>query len=387
MYRIRDSAMLVVDFCRSCSAIWHDHGELERRVGVASLAEVGSVAATPDASKKNCPRCSDAPLFPWASRDGAARDIVRGVLVCRQCQGAWVTSNGLEQLRAALRSARTAVPSLQRAKTPPQAGKAAKTEVEYMRVQTGWRGNLLPPVAVIGAAFLLDKTGIGQLLCWFLGMFLHEGGHALAGWLGGRVAIPTPFGATFFIGSGRLRIISVVLLLVFAGTMLLGLQRRLYLLATLAVVAATATFYLAFVVPERSGLEFFILAGGAGQITLSAALICLYPWQAPKGLRWDFWRYPALVLGSLVFVDAFRMWELATTNPLLAPHGSAVGGDGDLERLKASFGWTEASLINFFWDLCLASATAIALVYLVSVLCELWRANRLRATQSSLDSA
>jgi hypothetical protein len=104
----------------------------------------------------------------------------------------------------------------------------------------------------------------------------------------------------------------------------------------------------------RAGQTVGIFAGQARAIVLPALVMLAF--YQPLGWRWDFWRYPVVVVAAVGFVHALFLWVGVARGTTVMLHGSAVGDDaeGDMERLVREFSWTTASLARSYVALALA---------------------------------
>jgi hypothetical protein len=79
-------------------------------------------------------------------------------------------------------------------------------------------------------------------------------------------------------------------------------------------------------------------------------LLAAFHFPLPDRLRWDFWRWPALLPGSVCFTHALLLWARAAGDASQLPWGAAIGddSDGDINRLVRDFGWSAAALASFY---------------------------------------
>jgi hypothetical protein len=108
-----------------------------------------------------------------------------------------------------------------------------------------------------------------------------------------------------------------------------------------------------------------IFSGHAGAIVLpTLAMVAFYQ---PLGWRWDFWRYPMVLIAAVGFVHAMFLWIGVVRGTGTMPHGSAVGDDseGDVERLVREFHWTHSSLATSYATLAVACLIVLGFTYVV----------------------
>lgn len=214
--------------------------------------------------------------------------------------------------------------------------------------------NLLALPICFLAVWGLSRAPLFRVMLFaFCQIPFHEMGHAVAAWLCGRWAFPVgaiiPFVAYTYGGHER----SWSFFLVFQGALLwlsmmfarLGLGSLRWLPLAVGGVAIGMTWMM----PVEKGKMLFLYGGIGGEFVLSTLLICLFYYRLPYCLRWDFFRFPALIFGVSCFSSAFEMWReiQAGTRPL--PRGTMLVGrtdsNGDIDRLLSEFQWTEPELI------------------------------------------
>jgi hypothetical protein len=117
-----------------------------------------------------------------------------------------------------------------------------------------------------------------------------------------------------------------------------------------------------------------ILGGGLGEIVLGALVLVAFHFPLPARLRWDFWRWPALLPGGVCFGHAALTWIAAARDARRIPWGSAIGSesDGDMNRIVRDFGWSAAELSRFYLAAACVSALVIGAAYALAL--GRWRA-------------
>jgi hypothetical protein len=209
-------------------------------------------------------------------------------------------------------------------------------------------------------------------LASLLGMPFHELGHALASWLGSRFAVPLPF---FTVWSNEQSLpfgLALAALLGWFGFYSLREGRRFGLV--LAAALLTAQLWLSCFVSARASLMFQILGGALGEIVLGALVLAAFHFPLPDRLRWDFWRWPALLPGAVCFGQAVLTWLAAARDARRIPWGSAIGdeSDGDMNRLVRDFGWSAAELARFYLGAACLALLLIGAAYALAL--GRWRA-------------
>ncbi len=166
----------------------------------------------------------------------------------------------------------------------------------------------------------------------FLGMPVHELGHAVTAWFCGHWAVPTLWKT------------------------LIAETRGFVAPITLVLKAKTADMLITF--------------GGDGMgMVLGVLLMSTFFFgkstQLYKGwLRWGF-----LVIGSAAFVDMFATWWAARSDFGAVPFGEQEGvGLSDATKLVDDHGWTTDALIHRYVTLGIFCLVALALVYAWGVL-------------------
>ncbi len=108
-----------------------------------------------------------------------------------------------------------------------------------------------------------------------------------------------------------------------------------------------------------------ILGGALGELVLGALLLIAFHFPLPDRLRWDFWRWPALLPGAVCFGQAALLWIRSAGDASQVPWGAAIGdeSDGDMNRLVRDFGWSAAELTSFYLKVAALSALALGLAY------------------------
>ncbi|MGA7122182.1 MAG: hypothetical protein WBY94_18915, partial [Polyangiaceae bacterium] len=209
-------------------------------------------------------------------------------------------------------------------------------------------------------------------------MVLHELGHAVTAWIAGRFAVPIPF--LTVIRDGRSATTTVVVLGLACGAAFAGYRSRRPALIVFGAVLALL-HVAAFALSESQAREWFLFGGCAGHILFSTLLVVAFYVPLPDWLRWDFWRFAALLFGATGLLYAAKIWFPAARDASLVPMGSAVGDkkDGDMSILVARFGWTPERLASVYAQLTLAGIVLVACVY-AGVLVR-WRIVRARTSR------
>ncbi|MGQ0504949.1 MAG: hypothetical protein ACT4TC_06475, partial [Myxococcaceae bacterium] len=159
----------------------------------------------------------------------------------------------------------------------------------------------------LGVTFLLTaSSGLRSFVRVFFSMWLHELGHAMAGWISGYSAFPGPWRTS--ISDTR----SYVVALLFAAGFLrygqLAYQAERYgrvaIIGVVLIIQAVCTL----IASDGTARAFFTFSGDGGALVLSALLMSfVYAKPGTRlhrgGLRWGL-----LVMGAFAFWDVFRTW-------------------------------------------------------------------------------
>lgn len=234
------------------------------------------------------------------------------------------------------------------------------------------RINALSLPAAFAVAWLAGACSQG-VLPYGAGSLFHELGHALAAWATGSFAIPVPFLTIAWPG------ISPLAILLWQGACALAVRRGLRerSLDWTAAGLSAAAIQLALVagLSEKTRLMCFIFGGSAGEIVLSAATAMLFYHDVSTRLRWDFWRWPLLLLAAAGFLQTAAFWSSARGDADRALGKSTEYLDGrpisrsgssvhDAPRLILEHGWAAEELVDAYAFLAGASTLGIAGHYL-----------------------
>jgi len=358
---------VVVELCPHCRGVFLDRDEIRKLVGRGSLADATEVVPLMlgEEVTMRCPTCVDPAMQPLGLKAPETGDLWQ----CRDCGGSWLPEGAFFALARALSTKRkSAAEDLTRDRAEGTAQGAQSQRMAHSRssFDVGLE-NLIGVPLVLLLSYLFSATLLGRMLASLVGMPFHELGHAAASWLSSRIAVPLPFFTVWFDDQ------SVLMgLVVASGLMWLGYhayrERNRFALATAVVLLVIqAAFTLA--LPARLTLMWQILSGALGELLFGAFLLVAFHFPLPDRLRWDFWRWVAIIPGALCFTHAMRLWRTVVSDVSQMPWGSAIGNDsdGDMNRLVQQFDWGANELAEFYLHtgyLCIA-AIAIAYVYAI----------------------
>jgi hypothetical protein len=340
-----------VEFCQGCKGMLLDEETLQALTGVGdvrTLTESFEIAGG-DARLGPCLRCN---TVSWQRRRVTTH--ADGLAACEACAMVWLWPGALEQLRASSiserRRARAPVSSVSverpSASEPIELGELADP-ADRISFERGL-GNVLGVPVALALSLPVCMSPFGGFLAGLIGMPFHELGHALASWLSSRFALPLPFFTIWHDEQSLWFGLGVAGLLGWFGYHSWREEARFGL--GVALTLLSLQLGLSWMVPARSTLMVQILGGALGELVLGALLLAAFHFPLPDRLRWDFWRWPALLPGAFCFTHALLLWARAAGDARHLPWGSALGNDsdGDMNRLVRDFGWSAAGLAAFY---------------------------------------
>ncbi len=231
------------------------------------------------------------------------------------------------------------------------------------------------PVAAL-LAVIINAGPVSGFLAPFH-VWIHEFGHATVAWLGGRRALPLPFGWTSW-QPDRSAVVYFALLFLLAVLFSTGWRERLRWPMAMAGGIALVQFFMTWRLSAPS-IEFWVTFGGVGgEFYLSTLLMISFYFRMPDRWRWDFWRYVVLVIAASTFWQNFWLWHRVRTGQAQIPWGSILGAgdaDGDMDRLSWQFGWSDGRIIDSYSRLgeaCLLVLIVAYLVFLVKLNPQSW---------------
>lgn len=244
---------------------------------------------------------------------------------------------------------------------------AAPLASARLSFEAPWVDLLALPIGLL-LGLALSATGFGRLLVYPVQMQFHELGHALAAWLSSRAALPLPFGFTFWREERSLFTGACMLFLIAVLAERARRERRWFGLV-LALVLAAAFVHLSLVLPADRSRMVMIAAGIAGELVLPCLVLVAFYFPLPDRLRWDFFRFLALLPAATGWLGTTSLWRAVARGQRPLPMGSILGatgdGSGDLERLIAEYGFTPASITSLYLGLARVTFLLLAVVYVL----------------------
>ncbi len=223
---------------------------------------------------------------------------------------------------------------------------------------------IFPGLLLIAA--LLNLSPTIQLLLFGINIWIHECGHATVAWLSGYRAIPLPFGWTN-IGNEQSLFVYFGVLTLLVLLFWTGKQERRRWPIILACLLIVVQFYMTWIMAENTFYMLFSFAGVGGEFYLSTLLIVSFYWPLPAKWRWDFYRYPAVLLAGFTFFGTLGRWRQIKSGLQAIPWGSMLGGSGDaggdMNQL-VDHGWSDQRIVDAYNSLGGLCLTVIVGTYL-----------------------
>jgi hypothetical protein len=224
------------------------------------------------------------------------------------------------------------------------------------------RQSVLIPAAAFSISFIFVSTSFGRFFTGAgLSMQVHELGHALVAWLGGRIAVPIPMVTlTFSRDRSWLMASAVTGGLCFLAWRAWEEDCRAFVAVCGAALLLQAKLTL---FTTADALDFWVAFGGlGGECYVAALLAVLYFVRWPKFTRWPVYRTLFLFVGACVLWNSLHRWREASVDYEKVPFGSFFGGDGDVEAML-SHGWTVNTLVAVYLRLAWACVAACGLTW------------------------
>lgn len=351
-----------VELCAQCRGLYLDRDEIRELVGRGSLGRATDVVPVSLGEEvgMRCPKCVDPAMQPLSIK-GAPE---AGSWQCRACGGMWLAEGAFFQLARALRTSLPAVPAI----VAPMVSRAPSTNTGPRLTHSRsyfdeGLENLVAVPAVLLLAWWICSSNFGRFLAFMVGMPFHELGHAAGSWLSSRIAIPLPF-FTFWFDDQSL-LMGFVVASVLGWLLFHTYREKNRFMFGSAAVVTLAWAVITFLISPNTTLMWQILSGALGELVFGAFILIAFHFPGPDRLRWDFWRWVAVIPAALCFTQAFTLWRRAVVDVSKVPWGSAIGeeSDGDMNRLVGNFGWTSNELAEFYMLVAYLGATALAIAY------------------------
>lgn len=246
---------------------------------------------------------------------------------------------------------------------------------DYLLLQEGEKTlntYVLPIAGAIALAF-----SYAEVLTWFIGMWVHEFGHATVAWFSGYRAMIT-FGATIT-ALEKSNFVYFGILFLLGLTFYTGWKEKKNSTMIVAVTLIILQFILTWIVSYTNYITLMAFSGIGGEFYLSTLLIIAFYWRLPEKFYWDFWRFGAVAIGAITFFSSFTKWHNINTGRDNIPWGTLWGGrgdsGGDLNILNDYAGWSTNQIVGTYVSLgniCFMVIIGFYLFYLLKSRPELW---------------
>ena len=367
--------------CPGCGGRWCG---TEQAVALGLFASVEDVASRAVALAE-CPQCRRRSLSPVDT----VRPVPQRPLHCGDCDGIWMHGATVRALQPSARiggadgAAGGVSPQPWSGVHGPEVrhGFIARLKATYGAdhesdeplpddIETRPLTLVLAlPVAAL-LVWVLDAVGLIRfLLDSTLRMAYHEGGHAVASWLTGRLAIPLPFLTYSADNSSVTGYVLTVAALAMMG--FLGLRRRLPFWITLAGLGACVLLAKGMLASRPEQWAWIAWSGIGGEFALGTLCVIAFFQRLYHRPSWDVMRYVVLLAGLAAFLPAWRQWRAIAAGQEPFPLGSLLMGasDGDMNRLLAT-GLSQMQIVESYLQFARLCAAAIVAFWLWTA----WRA-------------
>ncbi len=192
-------------------------------------------------------------------------------------------------------------------------------------------------------------------LMWATSMWIHEFGHAFAGWFGGVAA--TPFLGWTSLSSGRSWMVTICFTALIALLGYLSWKKQSYFLVATFVCMFLAQIYFRFFVTYGELQWMFSYMGIGGEFWISTWFLIAYHHRFPEETYWRMLRYPVVFAGAFTFYHIFHLWLGVQAGRRDIPWGSLWGDSGDMDVLRDEWLWTPQMITSSYVKLgyiCLA---------------------------------
>jgi hypothetical protein len=221
--------------------------------------------------------------------------------------------------------------------------------------------------AMLAVGWLVSAVHGWFVLGYLFHSSYHEAGHAVTAWLSGRYAFPIPVVLTI-IALQRSTALSLVVLVPLVVGMVLAARARRIASALALSLAAAVCIDLSFVMAEDESRMWVTFGGCGGEIVLSALVVASFYARLPARVRWDFWRWPFVLVACCTLVAADHSWRAVAADPELLPRGTAMEGardaNGDMDKLLRA-GWTPEGVAATYVGMADVAWLALGALYAV----------------------
>lgn len=246
------------------------------------------------------------------------------------------------------------------------------------------KGTLISLPIAVGFALVCKLLRFPDMILWyFFSIPVHEFGHAIASWLGGRFAVPIgafiPMAGFTYISLERSILVYALVLVLLGLTLYRSARERTPFLFFTALIALLVQHHLTWKTNAAQWQHTVIYSGIGAEFMLGTWLALAFFFRMPTKLHWDFFRPAALVIGTYSLTSTFVRWREIRGGISEMPLGSFISGNGDsngdLDRLILEHSWTVNEVIQHFNHLGNLCAGLLVFTYAVCVL-NAWRKSR-----------
>ncbi len=270
-----------------------------------------------------CPACGDTYLHSVQPSPGA--EVRLGY--CPACAGVWVPDGAVVALHGLVAASplwdvpSPGIPVLRAEPASPDRDAPAWDRFDY---DVPLINGLAVPIAFL-FGLLVHAFGLSRFCVDLLvSMPLHELGHATMAWFGGHYAMPLPF-ITFSVTQEKSFWVALALGALLMAGLLLGLRERRRYLVALSGAGLVLQLGLTLLVPGPTAARMITWSGCAGELVWPTLLLVSFHYRLPDRIRWDFWRYVALLFGACAFVHAMARWQGGGGRSRHPPGGHRAG--------------------------------------------------------------
>ena len=249
----------------------------------------------------------------------------------------------------------------------------SKKDADLMSFDNRFSSAIIFPILLILGG-ILNLIPLTKFLLRGINIWFHEFGHAIVAWLSGRRAIPLPIGWTNFQHEQSSFVYWGILFLL--GLLFLaGWKEKRHWSMVLAVAIGLLQFWMTWLMPTDNFYVLFSFGGIAGEFCLCALLMVNYFFALPEYLRWDFYRFPAVLVAAFTFWHQIFFWHQIDRGRASIPWGTLWGGSndsgGDMNLLIES-GWSSQQIIdtyNHLGELCIIAIAAVTNIPKLTLSC------------------
>jgi Zn-finger nucleic acid-binding protein len=353
-----------VELCTHCRGIFLDRHEIKELVGRGSLKKATEVVPVTlgDDLGMRCPKCVN-PVMQPLRVIGADSESWQ----CRSCGGLWLAEGAFFALAKALRTTTTAEAAARAMTSLAAPGygpvdDGPRLAHSRIRFDRGLENVIVVPV-LLAISWFLCSGPLGRLFASMVGMPFHELGHAAASWISSRIAVPLPFFTIWYDDQSWL--MGSVVAAVLGWFAFHTYREKNRFMFGVTCVMTVGWLIATFLISPATTLMWQIMAGGLGEIFFGSFILIAFHFPLPDRFRWDFWRYLAVIPGSICFAQALTLWRKASKDLSQMPWGSAIGAesDGDMNRLVNHFGWNATELAEFYLGAAYVALAALVAAY------------------------